>query len=135
MLMSTVNQAYVFLATVYTGMIVGFIYDFNRVIRRIFKPRPWVVGIMDLLFWLIVAGIVFVALLYANDGEVRFYNFIGLAMGWSLYLLTISSWVIKALSLMYRTIEKGLKGVIKFVSWPFRALLNFFNKINGKIKA
>lgn len=135
MLMSTANQAYVFLATVYTGMIVGFIYDFNRVIRRIFKPRPWVVGIMDLLFWLIVAAIVFMALLYANDGEVRFYNFIGLAMGWSLYLLTISSWVIKALSLAYRAIEKGFKCAIRFVSWPFRTLLNLFNKINGKIKA
>ncbi len=135
MLMSTANQAYVFLATVYTGMIVGFIFDFNRVIRRMFKPRPWIVGIMDLFFWLIVAVMVFVALLYANDGEVRFYNFIGLAMGWGLYVLTISPWVVKGLSLAYRAIEKGFRSVIRLVTWPFSALHRLFHKINGKIKA
>lgn len=134
MLMSTTNQAYVFLATVYTGMLVGFIYDLNRVIRRIFKPRPWLVGIMDLFFWLVVAALVFMALLYANDGEVRFYNFIGLAMGWSLYLLTISPWVIKALIYVYTAIEKGFKGAIRLVSWPFQALFNFIDKIKAKIK-
>lgn len=135
MLLSTTNQAYVFLATVYTGMVVGLVYDFNRVIRRIFKPRPWLVGIMDLFFWIIVAVMVFVALLYANDGEVRFYNFIGLAMGWSLYLLTVSPWVMKALNFAYRSIEKGFKAILKLISWPFRALFGFFNKISGKIKA
>ncbi|MBM7582465.1 spore cortex biosynthesis protein YabQ [Caldicoprobacter guelmensis] len=135
MLMSTANQVYVFLATVYAGMVVGFIYDLNRVFRWTFKPRPWVVGIMDLFFWLVVAALVFVALLYANDGEVRFYNFVGLAIGWSLYLLTISPWVIKALTLIYRVIEKGVRYIIRFASWPLRALFNFFNKISEKIRA
>jgi spore cortex biosynthesis protein YabQ len=106
--MSTVNQAYVFLTTVYTGIIIGFIYDLNRVIRRVFKPGVWIVGIMDLLFWLVVSVIAFLVLLYANDGEIRLYNFIGLAMGWSLYVLTISSWVIKVLSLICRGMAKVL---------------------------
>ena len=70
MLMSTANQAYVFLSTVYTGMVLGLIYDLNRMIRRIFKPRRWIVGALDLLFWLIAAIIVFVVLFFANNGEI-----------------------------------------------------------------
>ncbi|NLC19960.1 MAG: spore cortex biosynthesis protein YabQ [Clostridiales bacterium] len=131
MLMSTANQAYVFLSTVYTGMILGLIYDLNRTIRRIFKPGRWLVGVLDLLFWLIAAAIVFTVLYFANNGEIRLYNFIGLAIGWSLYLLTISPWILKLLDLLYRGVNMVVSRIIALVSWPFRMIYNFLRKIKA----
>jgi len=55
MTMSTANQAYVFLATVYGGLIIGLFFDIYRMIRRIFKPGKWLTGLLDLIFWIIVA--------------------------------------------------------------------------------
>ena len=129
MLMSTANQVYVFLSTVYTGMVIGLVYDLNRMIRRISKPGRWIVGALDLLFWLMAAVIVFAVLYFANNGEIRLYNFIGLAMGWSLYLLTISPWVLKLLALFYRGMDLAVSRIIGFVLWPFRMIYKFFRKI------
>ena len=122
MLMSTANQVYVFLSTVYTGMVIGLVYDLNRMIRRISKPGRWIVGALDLLFWLMAAVIVFAVLYFANNGEIRLYNFIGLAMGWSLYLLTISPWVLKLLALFYRGMNLAVSRIIGFDLWPFRMI-------------
>ncbi len=129
MLMSTVNQAYVFLSTVYAGIIIGFIYDLNRAVRRSFKPGRWIIGILDLIFWLVVAVVAFIVLYYANSGEIRFYNFIGLTAGWGLYSLTISQWVIRALEILYKGIARLLSVAIRLISWPFNKLIRLFNKI------
>ena len=132
MLMSTANQAYVFLSTVYTGMVLGLIYDLNRMIRRIFKPRRWIVGALDLLFWLIAAIIVFVVLFFANNGEIRLYNFIGLAIGWSLYLLTISQWILKLLDILYKGVSIVIRKIYEIISLPFHKINNFLHKIKTK---
>ena len=131
MLMSTANQAYVFLSTVYTGMIIGLIYDLNRMVRRIFRPGRSIVGVLDLLFWLTAAVIVFVVLYFANNGEIRLYNFIGLAVGWCLYLLTISPWVLKLLDLLYKGVYMLVSKLTEFVTCLFRMIYNFFRKIKA----
>lgn len=119
MAVSTANQAYVFLATVYGGLIIGLFFDIYRMIRRILKPGKFITGIMDLIFWVIIALFSFFILFYINDGQVRFYSFLGIGIGWGLYILSISQFIMWIFDLIYKWVSKFLAWVFKIIKWPF----------------
>jgi spore cortex biosynthesis protein YabQ len=119
---STSNQAYVFLATVYAGFIIGFIYDCCRMIRKITKPGIWLTGVMDLLFWIVMGGLSFLVIFYVNDGEVRIYTIAGFAIGWALYVLTLSPYIMKALTWIYTTMARMIHWLVKVILWPFHII-------------
>lgn len=119
---STSNQAYVFLSTVYAGFIIGFIYDCCRMVRKITKPGIWLTGVMDLLFWIVMGLLSFLVLFYVNDGEVRIYTIAGFGIGWALYALTLSPYIMKALTWIYRMLAKLINWVTNLLLWPFRML-------------
>jgi len=87
---STLNQPYIFLATVYGGIVLGLIYDIYRGIRLLFKRKKAVTIIFDLLFALsalvLSAGVLYIV----NSGDVRLYTFIGFILGFSLYMVGLS---------------------------------------------
>ena len=122
-MLSTANQAYVFLSTVYAGFFIGFIYDCYRMVRRIMKPGKWITGILDLLFWLIMGVLSFLVIFYVNNGEVRIYTIAGFAIGWALYALTLSPIIMKVLQFMYTMAARIIMCLIKMIIWPFRMLI------------
>lgn len=134
MTMSTANQAYVFLATVYGGLIIGLFFDIYRMIRRIFKPGKWLTGLLDLIFWIIVAFFSFLVLFYINDGQVRLYSFLGLGLGWGLYILSISQLVMWIFDLIYKLVSKILSFIFKIIQWPFKKIKLGVNRFAGYIK-
>ncbi|HPT78392.1 MAG TPA: spore cortex biosynthesis protein YabQ [Candidatus Atribacteria bacterium] len=117
---STVNQAYVFLATVYAGFVMGFIYDLFRMIRHITKPGKFITAVLDLLFWVIMGLLAFAVIFYVNYGEVRIYTIIGLAMGWALYALTLSPVIFRVMLFIYKGISWVWAQAVKVMLWPFR---------------
>lgn len=119
---STSNQAYVFLSTVYAGFIIGFIYDCYRMVRKITKPGIWLTGIMDLLFWIVMGVLSFLVIFYVNDGEVRIFTIAGFGIGWALYALTLSPYIMKALTWIYTTLARLIHWLINLILWPFRML-------------
>ncbi len=87
---TTVPQIYIFLITLYGGMIAGFAYDVYRGIRRSFKTGKWVTALLDTMF-IITLGAIVVAVMYAaNAGELRLYTFVGFVLGFALYMAGIS---------------------------------------------
>ncbi len=100
--MDFVGQAETFIVTIMTGMILGILFDFYRVLRGIFHPRAAVTFLTDILYWLIATVIVFGALLLSNWGELRFYVFIGLVSGIAGYYRLFSHF---AVTLLIRTIR------------------------------
>lgn len=87
---TTVPQIYIFLITLYGGMIAGFAYDIYRGIRRSFKTGRWVTALLDTMF-IITLGAIVVAVMYAaNAGELRLYTFVGFVLGFALYMAGIS---------------------------------------------
>jgi spore cortex biosynthesis protein YabQ len=120
--MSTVNQTYIFLSTVYGGIIIGFIYDLYRMVRRIIRPGKIGTGIIDLLFWLTVFLLSFALLLYVNDGEIRLYHLFGFILGGGAYMLILSPLVMVLFNIIYRTLKrifdallKGIMAVVGFL--------------------
>lgn len=79
--MNADGQIDTFVITVVTGMFLGLTFDFYRVLRAFFRPRWLLTSLADLGYWLLATGVVFLALLFGNWGELRLYTFIGLALG------------------------------------------------------
>lgn len=105
--MNLTMQVETFLLTVVTGMFLGLLFDFYRIMRGVFKPRWLVTSVADLLYWLVATVIVFVALLFGNWGEVRLYVFIGLLTGVLLYYWLLSRPAIRLLIGMIRIVVRA----------------------------
>lgn len=49
------------------------------------KGRRWILLISDPLFWIVQAVLLFSLLLPVNEGQLRFYYFLGIALGFAFY--------------------------------------------------
>ena len=79
------GQVFTFLMTIVTGMLLGGLFDCYRVLRRTFKPKAFMTWLADLLYWLVATVVMFIALVFSNWGELRFYVFIGVLSGLGVY--------------------------------------------------
>jgi spore cortex biosynthesis protein YabQ len=90
---TTDSQAYIFIITLYGGMLVGLAYDFYRFLRIAIKSGKWLTAFLDTLF-IITLGLIVVFVMYlANQGELRLYTFIGFVLGFTLYIAGVSPFV------------------------------------------
>lgn len=88
------EQATLFLIFSFNGVIIGLLFDFFRILRKSFKTPNLITYIQDILFW-IFTGISIIYFLYNySDGNIRFFLFIALILGFLLYILTISKYII-----------------------------------------
>jgi spore cortex biosynthesis protein YabQ len=86
-LFETSNQLWVFLFTVYGGVVLGLLYDLLSVIRMFLKGKHVLIVFFDILFWLVAAALSFALLYYACDGEFRYYDVLGFGLGAALWFL------------------------------------------------
>ena len=84
------NQPYIFLITIYGGMVAGAVYDVFRRIRRTLRCGRWSSALLDTLFIIVLGAIVAFVLYTANMGELRMYTFVGFALGFALYIAGLS---------------------------------------------
>ncbi len=128
------SQGYIFLATVYGGIIIGFIFDLYRIFRYYSKPRKVASFIEDFVFWMIVVIVAFFVLLFSNWGEIRGFVFIGFICGAFLYLNLLSKFVIAILVKVIKYVSIVVKTIINIIFYPFRIICIPFIKIINKIK-
>jgi spore cortex biosynthesis protein YabQ len=114
--MNADGQIDTFLITVATGVFLGLLFDFYRVLRALYRPRWLLTSLADLLYWLAATGVVFLALLFGNWGELRLYVFIGLALGALGYYRLLSR---QAVRLMI--------GALRAVAWAARTAGRIFS--------
>ncbi|AJS60744.1 spore cortex biosynthesis protein YabQ [Paenibacillus sp. IHBB 10380] len=74
----------------FSGAAMGLAYDSYRVLSGQFHFPKWCLHILDLLYWCGTAVFVFRMLYISNQGELRFYAFVGLFLGVWLYFLILS---------------------------------------------
>lgn len=72
------------------GMIMGIVFDSYRVVSRQFRFPRWIVHALDLFYWCASALFVFRTLYHTNQGEIRFYVFLGLFIGVWIHFLFLS---------------------------------------------
>lgn len=116
------NQAYLFLVFSLTGIFIGCLFDFFRILRKLFKTSNLITYIEDILFWILTGIIILYVIWYFNDGEIRLYLLLGLIMGIVIYILTISNIFFKIVfNILYK-----IKKILTLILSPF---FLFFSKI------
>jgi len=125
MTVSVSSQAYIFLCSVIGGVVIALLYDIFRILRKAVKTGSLITYIEDLLFWILVAVIMFAMVYYSNEGELRSYIFLGTLLGVILYALLLSKAIMNSSLFIIRIV----KGVFRFLwmvlSFPFKVVIRF----------
>lgn len=116
------SQAYIFFATLYGGIIMGFVYDVYRIFRYYLKPKKVATFIEDFIFWIIISTIFLTVILYTNWGEIRGYVFLGFFSGAFLYSKFLSKIIISTIVWIVNGIINILKYIFKIIFFPLRLL-------------
>ena len=105
-----IEEARLFVDSLFTGLIVMSLYDILRLFRRIVKHKNIFVSIEDFLYWS-MAGVVIFAFVYAeNDGRIRWFIIAGICIGAWVYAKSFGAFMVKYTS---RYINKILNIVLK----------------------
>ena len=127
------NQAYLFLVFSLTGVAIGILFDFFRILRRTIKTSNIITYIEDILFWILTGLLILYNIWYFNNGEIRIYMFLGIIMGVLIYMSTLSNILIKIFSKVLQVIIKTIKLPIKTIISVFRKIFTSIYTISTKI--
>lgn len=116
------SQLFCLLMFTLTGIAIGILFDIFRILRKSFKTADIITYLQDVLFWILAGLIVLFAIFRFNNGEIRSYLFVGIAIGILLYMLTMSKLIVKYC-------VKLIQWLTKIISYPFRIIGKFFQKL------
>lgn len=123
------NQTYLFAIYFICGVIIGIFFDLFRILRKSFKTPDIITYIEDIIFG-ILTGIFLIFIIFVfNNGELRFYIFLALILGLSIYLLTISKYFIKFNVKILTTIKKIFIKIFSLILYPIKILKDFIIKL------
>ena len=132
------DQAYLFIVFSLTGVIIGLLFDFFRILRRSFKTSNIITYFEDVLFWILTGVLILYNIWYFNNGEIRIYMFLGIIMGLLIYMLTLSNIIVslfsKILKMLIRILEIPFKTIISIFHKIITIIIKIFNKFKKKIK-
>ncbi|MDA8353116.1 MAG: spore cortex biosynthesis protein YabQ [Firmicutes bacterium] len=98
-----------------SGCLMGMMLDLYRILTRRFRLGGWAVSLIDLLYWVVAAGLVFSLLMWSNWGEFRFYILVAILAGW----ITYYTWFSPGVS---RGMEWGVEAVFQTFRFCLRVL-------------
>lgn len=124
-----INQTLLFLIFTINGVLIGIIFDIFRISRKTIKTSDFVTYIEDFLFWIITSIILLYSIFTYNNGELRFFMFLAVILGFSLYLFTISSYLIKINVKIINLVKKVFLKIFEIIYNPFIKVFKIFKKI------
>lgn len=127
MIISLIGQVKLIIFGLLAGVITGVCFDIYRLIRGFENTNKFMTIIQDLLFWVLTSIVVFIFLMYTNEGYINFYVYLCLIIGVYLYLKCLSSVFIKV---QYNLMK--LYGKVFRVAW--NAILYPANLLFYRIK-
>ena len=80
------------------GILLLVIYDLLRIFRRIVPHGVLAVSVEDIFYWISTALLIFQLLYQENDGALRGYALVAVALGMLLYHRTVSDWLVRHIS-------------------------------------
>ncbi len=119
-----VQELTFFTHSVLIGLVITFVYDWIRVLRRLFKHGTLLMSVEDLLFWLACGIGVFYMLYRENNGTLRWFAVLGAAVGMFFYKMIVrdvfvnimSTCLYKIMWFVFRVLQIVLKPVKRLIS-------------------
>lgn len=134
------EQVDYFLLSCVLGMTLGFLYDFFRIKRLLFKPKKNTYIIDDILFWFLAGCLLLFSNHFIFKGLLRYYQLLGSLLGALLYMVsfsyltkTIFCTVHRILEALYRKIRKVLLFLKRYLDFLHRMLFKNIHK--GRTRA
>ena len=123
--METVEfQSFVFMFTVYGGIIIGLLYDIYRVLKGSRRGDRFITSAWDVLFLLASVLVVLWALFSSNYGDIRAYVFIGFIVGFFLYDKILSRIALALFNFVKRNVIFFFKTTNNLLILPFKFVFN-----------
>ena len=119
------NQVLTFIIFILNGFLIGLLFDIFRVLRKSFKTPDSITYMQDILFWILSGFLTIFTILKFNNGEIRFFIFFGIFLGFSIYMLVFSSLFIKVSVSILTLLKKAFK--ILFII-PFKFIFSIIYK-------
>lgn len=123
------NQAYLFLIFNINGIIIGLLFDFFRILRKILKTNNFFTYLEDIFFWILTGILVLYSIYYFNNGEIRAFMFFGIILGFLIYILSISKYIISFFVYISDFIKTIIKNIIKLILIPSKLIIKIMKKI------
>ena len=120
------NQAFLFMIFILNGFLIGILFDIFRILRKSFKTSDLITYIQDIIFWFLAGFIILYSIFKFNNGELRGFIFIGIAIGALIYMLLFS----RAFININLYIIKILKTIFYYIIIvPTKAIFNITKKV------
>lgn len=100
------TQAITLFWMLFSGIMLGVVFDGLRIIERKYHFPKWSIHGLDLLYWLWAALFVFRTLYHSNAGELRFYVFLGLFVGIWIHFLLLSILIQQFMVILLKIVDK-----------------------------
>ena len=123
------DQTYLFLVFSLTGIMIGLLFDFFRVLRKSFKTTDLITCIEDVIFWILTGILILYNIWYFNNGEIRLFIILGIILGVIIYLLTLSNIVVKVFTFIINFLKKIIIQIFKTLEIPFKPIVLIYKKI------
>lgn len=118
----SLQQAYLFYIFLLTGLLIGIIFDFFRILRKSFNHSNFITIIQDLIFFIITSILVIFVLFKYNNGVVRSYVIIGIFCGLLIYFGLFSKIFVKINVKIIEFIKSVFSFLLKIVLYPFKLI-------------
>lgn len=133
------DQLYTFICFLFTGYIIGILFDIFRILRKCFKNLDFITYIQDIIFLILTGAILLYSIFTFSNGELRSYIFIGIILGIILYMFLFSKFIIKSatkiVNILKDIISYPLKKICSFVNLKiFKSIYIIINKFLKRIK-
>lgn len=126
------NQALLFCVFTINGLLIGLLFDFFRILRKSFKTSDIITYIEDILFWILTGIILLYSIFTFNNGEIRFYMFLGVILGCIIYMLLFSRYIVNTITKIVLFFKKIIIKIINIIIYPLKMLIKMLNKILKK---
>lgn len=106
------------------GVYITFVYDFFRILRRVFAHTGFWISLEDLGFWGYCAVKVFLMMQRESDGTMRWFAVMGALIGMLLYRKLCSRWYVEYVSRALIFLKICILKVGRAIGRPIKAMRN-----------
>lgn len=91
-----------------SGALITFVYDLIRIFRRIIPHGNVWIGIEDFFFWIWTSLWIFSVLYRENDGSLRLYTILTMALGMIIYHRYVGEPFVRIVGKLLKKIRKSI---------------------------
>ncbi|NLP34662.1 MAG: hypothetical protein GX359_05625 [Clostridiales bacterium] len=119
-----------FLISILWGAIILLGYDALRILRRLIKHKGFFLAVEDLIFWVVTSVFVFAMIYRENNGVIRGFSIMGMAIGMVLYHYILSDFIVNLITKIIVTLLTPFRFVLSKIKQLLKFLIVRAKKIN-----